>query len=237
MLIVTALGNSSYMFAGSALVAAMAWWGCRSTQNVRVRAKLFRVLDCAIFFFVVIATSGLAAQAIKHVVGRARPKVGPSAFSFHPLSLDNGFASLPSGHATSAFAAATALGLMVGRGRGALLVLAAAVGASRVVLRAHYQSDVVIGAALGAMVALGLSRVPRSSASDRMACVDVEGFLDVGQNRADQAVEHAAQIGITGPTRKFRAWRARGRRPGLRASDAEIAARLGGASWKLRSRK
>jgi hypothetical protein len=120
------------MFAGSALVAAMAWWGCRSTRNVRVRAKLFRLLDDALFFFVVIAASGLAAQVIKHVVGRARPKVGPSAFSFHPLSLDNGFASLPSGHATSAFAAATALGLMVARGRGALVVLAAAVGASRV---------------------------------------------------------------------------------------------------------
>ena len=103
VLIVTALGNSSYMFAGSALVAAIAWWGCRSTQNVRVRAKLFRVLDSALFLFVVIATSGLAAQVIKHIIGRARPKVGPSAFSFDPLSVDNGFASLPSGHATSAF--------------------------------------------------------------------------------------------------------------------------------------
>ena len=91
------------MFAGSALVAAIAWWGCRSTQNVRVRAKLFRVLDSALFLFVVIATSGLAAQVIKHIIGRARPKVGPSAFSFDPLSVDNGFASLPSGHATSAF--------------------------------------------------------------------------------------------------------------------------------------
>src|SRR5271168_5230535 len=50
---------------------------------------------------------------------------------------------------------------MVARGRGALVVLAAAVGASR----AHYPSHVVIGAALGAMVALGLSRVQRSSAT------------------------------------------------------------------------
>ncbi|MFZ2106082.1 MAG: hypothetical protein WAV18_12005 [Roseiarcus sp.] len=29
-----------------------------------------------------------------------------------------------------------------------------------------------------------------------MARVDVEGFLDLGQDRADQAVEHAAEIGI-----------------------------------------
>src|SRR5271163_5234355 len=39
--------------------------------------------------------------------------------------------------------------------------------------------------------------VTRDDEAIGMARVDVEGFLDLGQNRADQAVEHAAEIRIT----------------------------------------
>src|ERR1700691_2010630 len=39
--------------------------------------------------------------------------------------------------------------------------------------------------------------VTRDDEAIGMTRVDVEGFLDLGQNRADQAVEHAAEIGIT----------------------------------------
>ena len=121
-------------------------------------ADLSRLIDRALLFLVVIAASGLAAQALKHLAGRARPKVGGlSAFAFHPFSLSNAFASFPSGHATSAFAAATALGLMTPRRRWLLLTMAAAVGASRIILQEHYPSDVLSGAALGTTVALGLN--------------------------------------------------------------------------------
>lgn len=107
---ITVLGDAGYMFAGSAIVAAMAWWACGSTRDRQVRADLARLMERALLFFVVIAVSGLAAQALKHLVGRSRPMVGgPNAFSFHPLFLSNAFASFPSGHATSAFAAVTAL--------------------------------------------------------------------------------------------------------------------------------
>ncbi len=167
-LAVTALGNSGYMFAGSALVAALAWWGCRSTREAQVRADLSRRLERALFFFLVIAASGLAAQVLKHLVGRARPRADAlNAFAFHPLSLSNAFASFPSGHTTSAFAAVTALGLMTSRGRGLLLALAVAIGASRVALHEHYPSDVLGGAALGAAVTFGLARASGPSAAIR----------------------------------------------------------------------
>lgn len=158
-LTITALGDSGYMFASSALVAAMAWWGYRSTQDRQLRAELAGLQERALQFFAVIAASGLAAQALKHLIGRARPKSGDlGPFAFHPLSLSNAYASFPSGHATSAFAAATALGLMTSRGRRLLLGLAVAIGFSRVVLREHYPSDVLVGAALGTTVALGVTR-------------------------------------------------------------------------------
>ena len=163
-LAVSALGNSGYMFAGAALVAALAWWGRRSTRDGRFSVDLSRVSEHALRFFLVIAASGLAAQLLKHLIGRARPRVGLTAFSFHPFSASNTFASFPSGHATSAFAAVTALGLMTSRGRGPLLIVAMAVAASRVILREHYPSDVLGGAALGALVARGLKDADLSGA-------------------------------------------------------------------------
>ncbi len=160
-LVVTAFGASGYMFASSALVAAAAWLGRRASKDDRTHDFLSRMIDHALFFFVAIAASGLAVQGLKHVIGRVRPRFDgdSSAVSFHPLSLSNAYASLPSGHTTSAFAAATALALMVARGRPMLFAFAVAIGASRVALREHYPSDVVCGAALGTVLTLGLSRV------------------------------------------------------------------------------
>ena len=57
--------------------------------------------------------------------------------------------SFPSGHTAVSFAAAGALVFAKCRGRWIALVLAVAVGLSRVYLYVHYPSDVVCGAALG----------------------------------------------------------------------------------------
>ena len=73
--------------------------------------------------------------------------------------------SMPSGHATTAFAAAVAVGLVHPRLRWPLLVLAALVAVSRVWLGVHYLTDVIAGAALGTSVAL----VPVGSVSRRVA--------------------------------------------------------------------
>jgi undecaprenyl-diphosphatase len=63
---------------------------------------------------------------------------------------------MPSGHATTAFAAALAVGLVHPRLRWPLVVLAALIAISRVWLGVHYLSDVLAGAALGSAVSLTL---------------------------------------------------------------------------------
>ena len=107
-----------------------------------------------------LAVSGLASQALKHLFGRARPSlidlVGP--FHFDLLALKSTYASMPSGHSVSAFAMAVALGWMAPRLRLPLLILATLVAISRVVISAHYPSDVIAGAALGAASAIMLRR-------------------------------------------------------------------------------
>lgn len=90
------------------------------------------------------AGAHLVSMGVKRVVRRPRPA------HVAPLVRTAGRHSFPSSHATSAAAAAVAYGTL-----GAHLVppLAAAMCVSRVVAGVHYPSDVLAGAALGALMA------------------------------------------------------------------------------------
>lgn len=101
-----------------------------------------------------LALALLAAKLLSGVVDRDRPFV-----AHHDIRLlihhakDAGF---PSDHATGAFAIANAL-LLRNRLAGTIAVLLAAlVAVARVVVGAHYPTDVLGGAALGALIALVL---------------------------------------------------------------------------------
>ena len=72
---------------------------------------------------------------------------------------------MPSGHASAAFAAAVAVGLVHPRLRWPLVALASLIAISRVWLGVHYLSDVLAGAALGAAVALLLWLLTRARAT------------------------------------------------------------------------
>ncbi|HEX2507845.1 MAG TPA: phosphatase PAP2 family protein, partial [Miltoncostaeaceae bacterium] len=64
-----------------------------------------------------------------------------------------GDASMPSGHAATAAAAAGVVALLHPRLRAPLAALVAAIALSRVYLGVHYPSDVIVGAALGLAIA------------------------------------------------------------------------------------
>jgi membrane-associated phospholipid phosphatase len=105
------------------------------------------------FIFIAVALPGLLVTVIKRLIGRVRPSdLGP--FAYYPFSWKATYASLPSGHTTTAFAALVAIGLIWPRARPVLWVYALMVGLSRVVVSAHFPSDVVAGAACGALGAL-----------------------------------------------------------------------------------
>jgi membrane-associated phospholipid phosphatase len=108
------------------------------------------------FLFAAIAVPSLFATIIKRLIGRARPYVGaePDPFLYGQLVWRPDYASMPSGHATSAFAAAIAIGLLWPRLRPLMLLYALIIAVSRVVLDAHYLSDVIAGAFVGSIGAL-----------------------------------------------------------------------------------
>jgi undecaprenyl-diphosphatase len=99
---------------------------------------------------------------LKHAFARPRPPLVDPAV--HPLVTVPHSYSMPSGHATTAFAAALAVGLVHPRLLKPLVALAALVAVSRVWLGVHYLSDVLAGAALGTAVAAALWLAARAVA-------------------------------------------------------------------------
>ncbi len=103
------------------------------------------------FLFASIGLTGLSVSLVKNIIGRARPGVGGSInpFLFEPLHWAPAYASFPSGHGTTVFAVLAAFGTLFPRARTALLIYAVIIGVTRIVLRAHYVSDVMVSAAFG----------------------------------------------------------------------------------------
>jgi membrane-associated phospholipid phosphatase len=112
------------------------------------------------FLFAAIAVPGLFTTIVKHIFGRARPLVGGSLnpYLFSPFTWPAAYASLPSGHATTVFSVLVAFGTLWPRARTILWIYALLIAVSRVVVTAHYPSDVLAGAVVGVVGALLVRR-------------------------------------------------------------------------------
>jgi membrane-associated phospholipid phosphatase len=103
------------------------------------------------FVFLAVGLPGLIFTIAKRLIGRARPFVEGSAdpFRYRPLGWSVEYAGLPSGHAIDAFAIAMAVGALWPWARPVLWTYAVLIAVSRVVLTAHFPSDVIAGAVVG----------------------------------------------------------------------------------------
>jgi membrane-associated phospholipid phosphatase len=112
------------------------------------------------FLFVAIGLPGLFDTVIKRLIGRARPYVGgyDQPFAYRPFVWQSDYASMPSGHSTTAAAAAIAIGAIWPQARPFAWVYALMVMSARVVLNAHHPSDVIAGAVVGTIGALMVRR-------------------------------------------------------------------------------
>jgi membrane-associated phospholipid phosphatase len=140
-------------------VVASAWWvkwpliaalGALGDARARCSSRA-----CALSASIAAGIAASAAALAKEITDRARPPLGES--SVEPLIPIPESTSFPSGHAATAFAAATAVALLYPRLRVPALLIAALVALSRVYLGVHYWSDVVVGSLVG--VAIGWATV------------------------------------------------------------------------------
>jgi membrane-associated phospholipid phosphatase len=108
------------------------------------------------FLFTAIALPGLFVAIIKRMIGRARPMVPGHVdpFAFAPFIWRADYASLPSGHSTTAFAVLVAVVSLWPRARTVALVYAVVIALSRIVVLGHFPSDVIAGAVVGSVGAL-----------------------------------------------------------------------------------
>jgi undecaprenyl-diphosphatase len=123
-----------------------------------------------IFSLIVLIASGLINSQIKHLLHTPRPltvfakeqkaignnsPIGTQSAcgkTIHVVGKELAEDSFPSGHTNTAFSAATLMVLCFGRFFWPSLVVAGMVGYSRVYIGAHFPSDVIAGALLGAII-------------------------------------------------------------------------------------
>jgi len=127
------------------------------------RAHIVRVVFLGVLAMV---SSGVISSQIKHAVTRQRPVAYFAAhegeasrapeFEVHVVGEPLRRRSFPSGHTTTAFAAATLLVVVLGRRASPALLLAALVAYSRVYTGVHFPLDTLAGALIGASVTVAI---------------------------------------------------------------------------------
>lgn len=114
----------------------------------------------ALFFFVAIAGSGIIVNILRFLLGRYRPEVlfAQGIYGFQFFQIESTAVSFPSGHATTAFAIATVLITFWRKEWPLFIIFALSVAASRVIITAHFLSDVIAGAYLGCLSVIYLKK-------------------------------------------------------------------------------
>jgi membrane-associated phospholipid phosphatase len=151
-------GLSALADPGTLVLAGSTYLAGLVTHHRRVAALGLHVGEALV-------VAGAVTEGLKGVAGRARPATDPTHalnFRFGRGFSDDRYASFPSGEATLAFAAASALTAETARWRpaGAAIVgplsygLATGVALSRVYKNEHWASDVVAGAGIGTLSGL-----------------------------------------------------------------------------------
>lgn len=146
----TWLGESQWILVPAALV----YWINRN-KNAQLSSQ-------AGYIFVTNAATGITVNIIKVFLPRYRPLLyfsdGAFGFTHEWIPFEPSHLSFPSGHTVTVFSLAVAGGLLQPKYRWHFLIFASMIAASRVLVTAHYLSDVLIGAWFGVTLTLILTR-------------------------------------------------------------------------------
>ncbi len=125
------------------------------------RSSRVTLSNAAKTLFIGLISSGIAVQAFKHVLGRARPRVTYETLFIGP-SMSFDYDSFPSGHTTLVFCLAYILSRIYPRYTVPFYLYALLAAADRVVGLSHFPSDLVAGVILGTVAGQLVLRLDRS---------------------------------------------------------------------------
>jgi len=113
--------------------------------------RVFLAQDAALAFIASLALGSLALHILKRLVGRRRPRdeIEMHLYEFKLWTFKSDYNSLPSGHALTIFAVAAILTCIWPMLAALWFAIAAFLSTTRVLLTAHFVSDVLIGAGMG----------------------------------------------------------------------------------------
>lgn len=149
----TRWGKSDWILIPALVLLALSTLGMLIVRRRVLKLAFLELTQIFAFIFVGVGLPGLIAAILKRAIGRGRPPVFDQvgALGFHPVANNYFYQSFPSGHSTTAFAAAMVLGFLAPRWFGLALLGAIAIAVSRVVTDAHYPTDIIAGMVLGSL--------------------------------------------------------------------------------------
>jgi undecaprenyl-diphosphatase len=147
---ITDFGRSGWVLVPTGALMVMLALVASPALDHMTRGVLAAIATRVGFVFLAVGIPGLFVSIVKRFIGRVRPSpAGP--FAYEPFHWRPDFASLPSGHTTTAFATLVAVGALFPRARTYLWGFALLIAASRIAVTAHFVSDVLAGAAVGVL--------------------------------------------------------------------------------------
>jgi len=192
--VVTEFGNSGWPLGiGLTLLALVAVARRRAQGTAAEELQAFR--SCLLLVVFSVAGSGFLASLSKNMIGRMRPSTvpDPNVLEFSVMAFRAGWASFPSGHATTAAACAVALAICAPRLSWAWLSIGLVAALSRALLGVHWLSDCLAGLALGT----GFCLLLRKHMTDRghQFLLDPRGLLRTVALAAETLSGAAASLG------------------------------------------
>ena len=141
--------NGFFVALGTVEKLGAIWVLCALALGFALRLGLLQTVVLAVATGVATLAADTVSFGVKDLVHRTRPFDAHPAI--HPLYVVHS-SSFPAGHAATAFAGAVLLSCVAARLAPLFLGLAVVIGFSRVYDGVHYPTDVLAGAAIGALV-------------------------------------------------------------------------------------